>query len=413
MEGNTSKVAIVRYLDAAEEPYKFTDRGLKAIRERLKELLDYLGWDSSRVMGKSVLLKPNLVRPQVEIVPAVTTDPRVVLALIDIFLDWGAKKVGVGENPGWGLPAIKAFHLARLDKWVPEYGGALEPFDEEDPLEIDNPKGVVFRHVLLPPAARRYDIIVNIPKLKTHMHTTVSLGIKNLYGFIVDSQRLESHRNDLHRKLVDFLHVLHPDITIIDGLWALEGQAPLYGITVPDMGVLIGSEDIVAVDAVGGFVMGIEPAEVTTTRLAHQEGFGAMDIDTLNIQGVPLSQVRRPFQRAVLSSVGAYPDINVVEGGACIGCQSSLRHSLDRLARDNRFNPRVDTVILGRNAPLDQIATLTSSTDGKIWCFGDCTEELYNKLQDSENIIWVPGCAPHIFDYYLAYLGKPRSMRGQ
>ena len=173
------------------------------------------------------------------------------------------------------------------------------------------------------------------------------------------------------------------------------------------MRCLIGSEDIVAVDAVGSAVMGIDPAEVTTTRLAHQAGFGIMDPDSIDIRGASIAEVTRQFQRAVLSSTGAYENIDVVEGSACIGCQSALRHSLDRLARDNKFDSSHDTVILGRNFSDEQLSMLAERQSGKVFCFGDCTEELYYKMADIGNIVWVPGCAPHVFDYYLAYLGKP------
>ncbi len=220
------KVAITRYLNESETPYQFTDQGIKDIRSRLEDLLTYLDWTSDRICGQSVLLKPNLVRPQPDTVPAVTTDPRVILALIDLFRDRGASKVAVGENPGWGLLAREAFRMAKLDTRIEDHGGIIELFDQEDPIEIDNPKATIFRKVLLPPQARRYDLIINLPKLKTHMHTTVSLGIKNLYGFVTDAQRLENHRNDLHCKLVDFLYVLKPDLTIIDGIWALAAKMP-------------------------------------------------------------------------------------------------------------------------------------------------------------------------------------------
>jgi len=369
--------------------------------------LDHLDWDATRVRNKSVLLKPNLVRPQPDTVPAATTDPRVILALIDIFREWGALEVAVGEKPGWGLPARMAFQQAKLEPWIKAHGGVIVPFDEEDPVKIENPHAVVFRHVLLPPAARRYQVVVNLPKLKTHMHTTVSLGIKNMYGFVTDEQRLQNHRNDLYQKLVDFLYVLKPDLTIIDGIWALEGQAPLYGITVPDMGILIGSEDIVAVDAVGSAVMGIDPGEVATTRLAHQAGFGTMDPSAIDIKGAVIADVTRNFQRAVLSSAGAYENIDVMESSACVGCQSALRHSLDRLAREAEFESSTDTVILGRNFSDEQLASLAERQSGRVFCFGDCTEELYYKLIDIRNIVWIQGCAPHIFDYYLAYLDRP------
>jgi len=407
MTNSRSKVALVRYSEPSESPYRFSDKGLQVLRDRLLELLDHLDWDPTRIRNKSVLLKPNLVRPQPDTVPAVTTDPRVILALIDIFRDWGAAEVAVGEKPGWGLPSRAGFKQAKLEPWIKEHGGVIVPFDEEEAVKIENPRAVVFRHVLLPITARRYQVIVNLPKLKTHMHTTVSLGIKNLYGFVTDEQRLQNHRNDLYQKLVDFLYVLKPDLTIIDGIWALEGQAPLYGITVPDMGVLIGSEDIVAVDAVGSAMMGIDPGEVATTRLAHQAGFGTINLMDVDFEGVAIADVRRNFQRAVLGSAGTYENIEVLENTACVGCQSALRHSLDRLAREERFKSSVETVVLGRNFSDEQLASVVERHSARVFCFGDCTEELYYKLSDIGNIVWVPGCAPHIFDYYLAYLDKP------
>ena len=108
------------------------------------------------------------------------------------------------------------------------------------------------------------------------------------------------------------------------------------------------------------------------------------------------------FIRPVLSSMGAYPAVRVVEGGACQGCQSALRHALDKLAAEDGFAAGTPhTVYLG--VPLPQAVNLRN-VPGQLWCFGACAAPLAFDVRRPGNVArFVAGCPPHILDFYKAY----------
>jgi hypothetical protein len=203
-------------------------------------------------------------------------------------------------------------------------------------------------------------------------------------------------------KIVDILRVAKPDLTVIDGLWAVQGQAPLSGSAVPDMNVLVAGTDVCAVDAVAVDLMGIGVDEVAMLRLARQEGLGETDLAAIEVVGADPARLRRHFTRPVISSMGAYDAVRVIEGGACNGCLSALRHALDKLASEGLLAGR-DPVTLYVGQPMAEMRNL-KNVRGDLWCFGSCAAHLvFNAHKCQPLADFVPGCPPHILDFYKMY----------
>ncbi|NQS97323.1 MAG: DUF362 domain-containing protein [candidate division Zixibacteria bacterium] len=375
--------------EMGESPVDFSDFSLKTVKELMAEAL--VPFEVEKLVGgKRVFIKPNFVRPDYRFNPAVSSDPRAVIALGSLLKDAGAVRVAVGDNPGLGLSFREALkEIPGSDSWI-KYG--IEPFFYEDsePVEIDLPEGKLFKRMKVPKALLDFDVFVNLPKIKMHMHVGASLGIKNLYGLLVDEQRMTFHRQDVSRKVVDILRRFTPDLTVAEGIWALEGQAPICGEPVKDFNTVIAGVDPVAVDAVGSSVMGIEPVELASTRLAHTAGLGEMNLEAIDLRGAPLEEVKRYFKRPVVSSMGAYPNCDVYELGACVGCMSSLRHALDKLHYGGELAaiPQ-NTYILGVPGPFYEPL---AEWEGDLWLIGDCPMEAYG---EGGNIVRVSGCPPH------------------
>lgn len=372
-----------------EEPGNFSHRSLDIVKSLLIETLHPFGIDKL-FSGKSVFLKPNFVRPDYVFNPAVASDPRAVLALGLIIEEAGAKEVFIGDNPGVGLKLKDAMsNIPWSDKWT-EYG--LIPFFYEDypQVEIELPAAKMFRKMIIPSKMLEFDIFVNLAKIKTHMHVIASLGIKNLYGLLPDSQRMTFHRQDVNRKVVEILQRFTPDLTVLEGIWALEGQAPICGEPVKDFNTIVAGTNPAAVDAVGCQIMGISPVELASNRLAHQAGIGPVDLSEIEVVGVPVEKARRYFKRAVVSSMAAYPNCEVYELGADIGTMSSLRHALDRLhyGGDLAKIPQ-NTFILGTPGHFYEPL---SEWNGDLWLIGDAVQNAY---MDSDKIIRIPGSPPH------------------
>jgi uncharacterized protein (DUF362 family) len=389
-----------------ESPDAYTEKSLDAVARLATRVVEDCCDLPEMVRGRHVLVKPNLVRPDPLNPCAVVTDARVILAMVGLLRDAGAARVTVGDNPGYGLSLAAA--MAEMDDFkrrLAARGGELVFFDHGDPVIVENPDALLFNPIALPRALIEADRYINLPKMKTHVHTLVTLGIKNQYGLILDDQRMFCHRNDINVKIVDILRVVRPDLTLVDGICAVQGQAPLSGATIPDMNVLVAGTDVCAVDAVTADLMGIGVNEVAMLRLARQEGLGETDLSAIEVVGDDPDKLRRAFARPVISSMGAYGAVRVIEGGACSGCLSALRHTLDKLASENCFVGKESiTTYVGR--PMAEMRNL-QNVRGDLWCFGSCTAHLVFNTHKREALAgFIPGCPPHILDFYKAYKTK-------
>lgn len=385
-------------------PFDFSEDSLDSVTKFVKKVV-YASYDfKSLVAGKTVLIKPNLVRPIPHKVCTIT-DPRVIYSVALLTCEAGAAKVTVGEKPGWKLSARSVFKAIKIEELLKDLGVKTCYFDEDEHVEVNIPKARVFDRIKVPRTVVESDIMINVPKIKTHMHTVVSLGIKNLYGITLDEQRLLYHRNDLNYKLVDILRLKAPSLTVTDGIWPAEGQAPHYGETVKDFNVILAGKDVVAVDAVSCSIMGIDPFEVDTIRIAHMEGLGCGDLSKIKIVGKRPEEVKRYFKRACISSAGVHPNVICIEAGVCLGCLSAIRHSLDRLSHEKKLE-RLKTITIYTGKPMPENPAM-ATYEGDLWLVGNCAcQLLYSQYAGVKRGNIVPGCPPYITDLYEALSKK-------
>ncbi len=386
-------------------PLDFSEAGLGSVTELVRKTM-WASCDFKRLVeGKKVLIKPNLVRFN-QSRPFTITDPRVIYATASLACEAGAARVTVGDKPGWKLNARSVFETAGIDRLLKRLDVRICCFDEDEHVEIDVPNARVFGRMIVPKTVLESDVMIDVPKMKTHMHTVVSLGIKNLYGMIMDKQRLLYHRNDLNYKLVDILRMKTPALTVIDGIWPMEGQAPLFGEAVKNFNVIVAGTDVVAVDAVACFIMDIDPFEVDALRIAHAEGLGCGDLSKIKIVGAKPGKIRRRFKRATVSSAGVYPNVVCIEAGVCLGCLSSIRHSLDRLSCEGKLQNLKEKITIYTGKPMPENPAMM--TPGKeLWLFGNCACELaYDQQTGTNRGYTVPGCPPYIADLYDALRSK-------
>ncbi|WP_258222092.1 DUF362 domain-containing protein [Halanaerobium congolense] len=213
-------------------------------------------------------------------------------------------------------------------------------------------------------------------------------------------QQQDTHRIDLDQKIADLLRIRKADLTIIDGIIAMEGQGPHEG-TPLEMNLLIAGEDTVAVDALTSYIMGYEPHEVPSTQIAFSEGQGEMDLDKIEAVGVDPDSVRTFFKRPASNPVGLIPGIDVLIQQTCPGCYKYIRGSLDS------FKQSVDTdKFIEENGEVMVIAGGVPSLDfndaaGKhLFVVGDCwkkfesSAEVEKAMEAAETVTEYPGCAP-------------------
>ncbi len=227
----------------------------------LEEGLREIGAD---VRGASVLLKPNLV----EYDPGTTinTDPRMVAAAALAFRRLGARSVTVGEGPGHRRDTMYVVERSGL-------GDALRAVDVPFvDLNLDAVRPVRLAssytslgELWLPVTVTDADVVVSMPKMKMHHWAGVTLSLKNCFG-CVPSRIYGWPKNVLHyagleQAIIDVSAAVRPDLAIVDGIVAMEGNGPISGEPVAVGAVVIG-DDPVATDVVAASMMGIDPEQV-------------------------------------------------------------------------------------------------------------------------------------------------------
>jgi uncharacterized protein (DUF362 family) len=271
-----ARTAIVK----GENPVSMTKQALELINAR-----------AAVSPGDRVLIKPNCVVPK-HPSTGVTTDPRVVEAIIEFVKTCGARSITVGE--GGNPKTDEAFDITGLREVAFKHNVKLVNFNNDEGVEVKIPGGKALRKVVVARTALESTCIVNVPKLKIHHMAQVTLSIKNLMGFIVGNRGAVMHV-DIDEKLVDLASLIRPKLNIIDGIVGSEMDEVL-GHPVP-MNVIIAGKDIVATDAVGSAVMGLNPKTVRHIHLAEERGLGIVDLEEVEVVGEAIESVGKKFSR--------------------------------------------------------------------------------------------------------------------
>jgi uncharacterized protein (DUF362 family)/NAD-dependent dihydropyrimidine dehydrogenase PreA subunit len=149
--------------------------------------------------------------------------------------------------------------------------------------------GTILKNLYVSKIVLNADIIINLPRFKTHSLTGFTGGIKNMYGIIPAGLRRRFHgeylrSEDFCRMLVDIYELAKPELTVIDGIIAMEGEGPGSG-KMRNMGLILASRDAAALDAVCGAIIGLQPGDVLTTRDAGERGLGISDLNRIDVVG--------------------------------------------------------------------------------------------------------------------------------
>lgn len=222
-----------------------------------------------------------------------TTDPIVVEAIIKRLKELPLEVIVV-ESDASMTNADRAFEVTGMANMCEQNGVQhLNLRRVADKIKIAIPNGASLKEITVPRLAKE-SAIISAGKMKTHMSTKVTLGMKNMFGMLPDKFKIKYHTRGINKVVVDINSVLPPTLTVIDGFVAMEGRGPTDGAPVK-MDLIIAGKDPVATDATASRVMGFNPHEISHIRTAHQKGIG--NIDNIEIVGSQLDEVRRVFKR--------------------------------------------------------------------------------------------------------------------
>ncbi|NCO76454.1 MAG: DUF362 domain-containing protein [Cyanobacteria bacterium] len=242
---------------------------LKDLRTSIENLLLPFGGISAFVKkGDRVLLKPNLLtasRPTKEC----TTRKEIVYCIAQMVQEVGGKPF-LGDSPAFG----SAKGVAKANGYLPLCEALNLPIIEFNaqkyPIDNDN-----FNHLRLSKEAMEADVIINLPKIKSHMQLTMTMGVKNLFGCVPGKMKAWWHMEagkDASRfgeMLVETAKAIKPDLTIIDGIIAHEGNGPSAGEP-RELGILGASSNVFALDVAIADILNVS-SEIVPTLVAQKK----------------------------------------------------------------------------------------------------------------------------------------------
>ncbi len=236
--------------------------------------------------GQTVLIKPNSswdVPPE----RAANTNPDVLRAIVEDCVAAGASRVFAFDHTcdNWE----KSYDNSGNAEAVRQGGGQMLPANiERYYQEVDIPGARRLTKAKVYERLMQADVFINVPILKHHASTTITIAMKNLMGVVWD--RRFWHRNDLHQCIADFCLYRKPDLNIVDAYRVMTQNGP-RGTSEADvtlMRSILVSSDIVAVDAAGALMLGHQPEDIAHLRIADEMNIGNIKLDELNIKRVIL-----------------------------------------------------------------------------------------------------------------------------
>lgn len=279
---NRAKVSIVR---AGEYD-------LAQVYSAVKTSLDLIGGLETIVKpGSRVFIKINHLPPPSEAEKGIVTHPVFVQAVLKLIKETVAE-ITVGDDID--SDNGDGFRLSGFRRMCEETGVRLINLRETGFVETGC-EGHFLKKVYVSSAVLNADVIINLPKLKTHSLTIFTGGVKNMYGIIPKGLRSRFHGEfirleDFGQMLTDVFSVAIPQLTIMDGIIAMEGEGPSSG-SLRKVGVVLASQDAVAVDAVASKIIGCNPFDIYTTRFSDERGLGIGDLNKIEVVGEQIENV--------------------------------------------------------------------------------------------------------------------------
>ena len=348
---------------------------LDNLHQDVEELFDLVDYKPGR---HKILLKPNIVvaaSPE----EGDITHPRIIAALARYFQKRD-REVVIGEGTGIFSTKEEFERLLQVTGYArlrDEMGIEIINLEQADREMVPWKYGTI----PLPRMLRDYEY-VNVPTMKTHLQSTVSLGVKNQKGLIPMKTKKTFHKRALHDCIYALSEVIQPSLTVMDAIYCIEGTGP----TGPPIGetkrmdLLVAGKSMMAVDNVCVAIMGFDVAEIGHLR----------KVENLQILGERIEDVRSPFKRPMDFFSRDHFVVHMDEK-ACTMCTVSFYKALSKILYTRELRQQLETrkdpadihIILGPTKPHVDLGSCAV-------CVGDCAARTARKA----GIPLIKGCHP-------------------
>jgi uncharacterized protein (DUF362 family) len=253
--------------------------------------------DRVPLSGKRVVLKPNLVEYHRDKV--INTNPAVVAAAIELCRKEGAAEVLVAEGPGHWRNVEYLVNASGLGDVLRHFNVPFIDLNHDEPVKTPNLGRLTgLEFLYLSRTVATTEVLISLPKLKTHHWAGATLSLKNLFGTLPGIcygwPKNELHWRGIDNSIVDIALTRTPDLTIVDGIVGMEGDGPLNGTPKP-LGLLIMGADLLAVDATCCRLMQLKPEEIPYLVMGYQRKLGRLRTAEIQLLGESIEAVSQAF----------------------------------------------------------------------------------------------------------------------
>lgn len=365
----------------------------ESVYETVKKAMDYLGGMEAYIKpGQSVLLKPNYTGPLGSDDGAATSNA-VLESVIVLAKQAGAGKIDIVEGSGAvHLGTKKIYELLGVTQVAEKHHVGLYDANQMEFRKVTSEKFHFMDYIEICSAAWNYDVIINLPVIKTHPLTEITVAYKNMNGLLSPIDKRRFHDLNMRRAIVDLTEALPSYLTIVDGLTAMEGLGPMEGTPV-DLGIIMAGDNPLAVDATAARIMEFDPEKIEYLLYAQEAGHGSLREKDIEILGNTIEQVRYPFKSSEPQSQ-QYEGVTIFEQEMpekCYGCRAVMTIALTRIRDMGQLPLFKGMKILLNGSPEEPIELKEGE---QLFCLGNCTKEYFEKHKDLPNIDFILGCAP-------------------
>ena len=349
--------------------------------ELVKKSVDLVGGIESVVKtGQTVALKPNVVTGRVT-APGVTTDKRVVKAMIRLCQEAEAGKVLVVEGAGYFTETAEALELSGIKEMAEAMGAEVVDVDKSELIELKVPRPLITDKIRVSKRFMDADVRINLPVMKSHDQLLVTLGVKNMKGVMPKPMKRRFHAIGVVKGIIDLNKTVPIDLTVLDAIVAMEGLGPSFGPKV-ELNTVVASKDVWALDRVASRMMGFEPEELDYLMEAAEHGLYD-PADEPEVVGEPLTSYTYRFERPPTDLEFA-EGVTVISEGACSACRGTIHSVFYDLEQMKKMGEIRDLfIVVGSNAEVPDNLPNTPII------MGTCLKKIENQG------CYVEGCPPN------------------
>ena len=350
---NKTTVSIVKTGPGPEYP---------EIRKAVEKAFDLIGGIQDLVKpGFLVLIKPSWVAFPVERDAACITLPEVPRAIADIVKELKARPI-IAESSAIGVDTEKVIRESGYQE-LRNMGYEVVNLEKTKSIRLPVPHGRAFKSMPCWEIVQEADVIISVPKLKTHA-------------------------------VPDLLAAVKPHLAVVDAILCQEGVGPMFGRPV-EMDLILAGRDLVAVDSTCGRLVGYDPSEVRITVNSAERGLGIMDPARIEIVGEPLDSVKRRFMRSYEDEQVKVEGFQLIYGEiTCTGCRNTILSSLLDMKKADQLCYLPGVTVVAGDAPIPEGVPRES-----IVTIGNCMRK------NGRTKRHVRGCPPNCADVVNGIIG--------